>query len=59
LLAYLDARRALPHTDLRTIGDERGLFEFYLLQGGSFAGCVGKADAAVVVAARHAELAAR
>ena len=52
LLAYLDARRILPEADLRTIGDERTLFEFYLLQGGSLAGCVGKADAGVAVAAR-------
>jgi hypothetical protein len=28
VLAYLDARRALPFTDLRIIGDERALFEF-------------------------------
>jgi hypothetical protein len=56
VLAYLDARRALPYTDLRIIGDERALFEFYLLQGGSVAGCVGKADAAIAAAARHDEL---
>ena len=52
VLAYLDARRALPYTDLRIIGDERALFEFYLLQGGSVAGCVGKADAAIAAPAR-------
>ena len=57
VLAYLDARRALPFTDLRIIGDERALFEFYLLHDGSLAGCRGKADAAVTVAARHNELA--
>jgi hypothetical protein len=56
ILAYLDARRSLPYIDLRTIGDERALLEFYFLQGGSLAGCVGKADAAIVVAARQAEL---
>jgi hypothetical protein len=56
VLAYLDARRALPFTDLRIIGDERALFEFYLLHDGSLAGCLGKADAAVTVAARHDEL---
>lgn len=56
LFAYLDARRSLPYTDLRIIGDERALFEFYLLQDGSLAGCVGKADAAVAVAARRYEL---
>jgi hypothetical protein len=56
LLAYLDARRCLPYTDLRTIGDERALLELYYLQKGSLAGCVGKADAAVVAAASHADL---
>lgn len=56
MFAYLDARRSLPYTDLRVIGDERRLFEFYLLQGGSLAGCAGKADAAVAVAARRGEL---
>jgi hypothetical protein len=56
VLAYLDARRSLPYTDLRVIGDERALFEFYLLQGGNLAGCVGKADAAIAVAARRDEL---
>jgi hypothetical protein len=56
VLAYLNARRALPYTDLRIIGDEQSLFEFYLLQGGSLAGCVGKGDAAIAVAAQHDEL---
>lgn len=56
VFAYLDARGSLPYTDLRVIGDERALFEFYLLQGGSLAGCVGKADAAIAVAARRDEL---
>jgi hypothetical protein len=56
VLAYLDARRSLPYTDLRIIGDERALFEFYLLHGGSLAGCAGKADAAIDVAARRDEL---
>jgi hypothetical protein len=56
ILAYLDARRALPYTDLRIIGDEKALFEFYLLQDGSLAGCAGKADAAVAVAARRDDL---
>ena len=56
VLAYLDARRGLPFTDLRIIGDERALFELYLLHGGSLAGCAGKADAAITVAARRDEL---
>ena len=56
VLAYLDASRALPYTDLRVIGDDRALFEFYLLNGGDLAGCAGKADAAATVAARRDEL---
>lgn len=56
ILAYLDARRGLPYTDLRVIGDERALFEFYLLHNGSLAGCAGKADAAITAAARRDEL---
>ncbi len=55
-LAYLDARRTLPYADLRSIGDERALFEFYILHGGSLAGCVGKADATIAVAACRDEL---
>jgi len=56
VLAYLDARRGLPFTDLRTVGDEKALFEFYLLHGGSLAGCAGKADAAITVVARRDDL---
>jgi hypothetical protein len=33
LLRYLDARRELPETALRRVGDEQPLFEFYLLYG--------------------------
>jgi hypothetical protein len=57
MLAYFDARRGLPYTDLRAVGDERSLFEFYLLHNGSLAGCAGKADAAITVAARQYEVA--
>ena len=53
LTEYLDARRSLPHEDLRTIGDEKTLFQFYLLNGGSFAGCVGRADARITVVAQQ------
>ena len=35
LIAYLDARRGLPIPDLPRIGNERPLFEFYLLGGAS------------------------
>jgi len=56
VLAYLDARRALSHSDLRVVGDERPMFEFYLLEGGSLAGCASKPDAAIAVAAQRDEL---
>jgi hypothetical protein len=49
LLEYLTARRSLPEADLRLIGDERSLFEFYLLNNGSFGGCASRADATRVV----------
>lgn len=52
LLAYLDARGRLSPEDLRTIGDERPLFEFYLINAGSLDECLGKADATIAVAAR-------
>lgn len=56
LTEYLAARRSLPHHDLRTIGDEWTLFLFYLLNGGSFAGCLGRADARITVAARQHQI---
>ena len=56
LIAYLDARRGLPIPDLRRIGSERPLFEFYLLGDGSLAGCAGISDAAVAVAAEKERL---
>lgn len=45
LLEYLSARRALPEASLRRVGGEWILFEFYLLNGGSFIGCTGHDDA--------------
>ncbi len=45
LLEYLSARRTLPEASLRHVGDEWTLFEFYLLNGGSFTGCTGHDDA--------------
>jgi hypothetical protein len=56
LTEYLAARRSLPHADLRVIGDEKSLFCFYLLNGGSFAGCVGRADARIAVASQQHRL---
>jgi len=38
LLTYLQARRSLPAGSLRTIGDEKSFFEYYLLSDGSFNG---------------------
>ncbi|HVH72989.1 MAG TPA: hypothetical protein VNB49_18020 [Candidatus Dormibacteraeota bacterium] len=52
ILEYLDRRRALPVVDLRTIGEERLLFAFYLLNAGTFAGCLGIPDAKVAVASQ-------
>jgi hypothetical protein len=57
LIAYLDARRGLPIPDLRRIGSERPLFEFYLLGDGSLAGCAGISDAVVAAAAQENRLA--
>ncbi len=45
LLEYLSARRMLPEASLRRVGDEWTLFEFYLLNGGSFTGCTRHDDA--------------
>jgi hypothetical protein len=51
LLEYLNARRTLPAACLHTIGNERFLFEIYLMNGGSFAGCTGYEDAKLSLAA--------
>ena len=56
LIAYLNARRSLPIPDLRVIGSERPLLEFYLLTDGSFQGCAGISDATVAVAAQEDRL---
>jgi hypothetical protein len=56
LTEYLSARRSLPEADLRVIGDEKTLFHFYLLNGGSFAGCVGRADARIAIASQQLRL---
>jgi hypothetical protein len=44
-LRYLTARRTLPATALRVIGDEKALYEYYLGHDGSFQGCTGHASA--------------
>jgi hypothetical protein len=50
IIEYLNMRRSLPVPDLRTLGEERSFFAFYLLNQGSFASCLGLADAKVAVA---------
>jgi hypothetical protein len=56
ILEYLDARRALPFPSLCVIGDEKSLFNFYVLNDSSFHACVGQADARVTVAAQQERL---
>ena len=56
LTEYLTARRSLPENDLRVIGDEKTLFHFYFLNGGSFAGCLGRADARIAIASQQQRL---
>ncbi len=56
VLEYLEARHALPFPDLRVIGDEKSLFQFYVLNDGSFEGCAGRADARVTVVAWQEQL---
>jgi hypothetical protein len=51
LLEYLAARRSLPEASLRIVGDEWNLFEYYLTNGASFAGCTGHGDARQKLAA--------
>lgn len=57
LLEYLQARRTLPPAALHTIGDEKPLFELYLMNGGNLNGCTGHADARRAIET-HADLAA-
>jgi hypothetical protein len=56
LTEYLTARRSLPDNDLRVVGDEKTLFHFYLLNGGSFAGCLGRAEARIAIASQQHRL---
>jgi hypothetical protein len=56
LLEYLNARRSFPCSDLRVIGDEKSLYEFYLLNDGSFHGCASRADARTSVTAESDRL---
>jgi hypothetical protein len=55
LLEYLKARRALSPATLRVVGDEKPLFELYLLNGGKFGSCTELPDAKRATAA-HSDL---
>jgi hypothetical protein len=46
----------LPSSDLRLISDEKALFEFYLLNGGSLQGCTSRAEARKAAATRQDQL---
>lgn len=56
LLGHLEARRGLPFPTLRLIGYEKPLYEYYLLNGESLAGCVGHADAGLFASVHEHEL---
>jgi len=56
LLAYLQARRSLPPSELRIIGAEQDLFNFYLVNDGSFTGCRSIAHAREAVASKATSL---
>ena len=55
ITAYLDARGKLPDKSLRMVGHEVPFYKYYVLNGGSLAGCDGYADARISSAARDAE----
>lgn len=54
--SYLRERRTLPAKALRTVGDEKPLYSYYILNGDSFDGCRGYEDARITAAAKGAEL---
>jgi dsDNA-binding SOS-regulon protein len=56
LLEYLNVRRVLPPSDLRVIGDDRSLFESYLLGGPSLHGARSREEAAAAVARQRDRL---
>lgn len=56
LVDYLSARRAMGAKTVRSIGDERPLFEYYLLNNRSFDGCMGYEDARITTAARQVDI---
>lgn len=53
---YLDARRILPEKVLRTVGEEKPLFEYYIVNKRALDGCYGHDDARIVAAAKDVEI---
>jgi hypothetical protein len=51
IVTYLEARLSLEETTRRSVGDERSLCTYYLLNGKSFDGCSGLPHAQAAVAA--------
>jgi hypothetical protein len=58
IFEYLSQRRTLPIADLHVIGDEKTLFELYLLNNGSLEGCGSRAEARAKVAKQWNQVAA-
>jgi hypothetical protein len=56
ILEYLQARQALPAMALRIIGNEKILFEYYLLNNGSFDGWNSNVDSSAVVSSSKDQL---
>lgn len=54
--AYLGGRRSLPARTRRTVGDEKPLYDYFILNRSSFKGCLGYEDARITAAARRSEL---
>jgi hypothetical protein len=56
VIRYLDERRSLPEAELRIIGAEQVIFDYYLLLNGSLAGFTSRGHAAKVLADRGDDL---
>lgn len=56
IAAYFEARQVLPARVQRTVGDEKPLFEYYILNKESFRGCLGYEDARITAAARESDI---
>jgi hypothetical protein len=56
VVRYLDARRSLPKNVLLSLGSEKSLFTYYLLQDGTFAGFTSLADTQDFLSERSEEL---